>query len=73
MLYLLQESPTEQVIVWDIHRTYPAHEYFKEIGGEGQESLYKISKVKKYICSCSWASCGRMGVTCWDPCGIGKK
>ncbi|XP_031560886.1 rab GTPase-activating protein 1-like isoform X2 [Actinia tenebrosa] len=41
---LKRESPTEQVIVWDIHRTYPAHEYFKEIGGEGQESLYKISK-----------------------------
>ncbi|XP_015775481.1 PREDICTED: rab GTPase-activating protein 1-like [Acropora digitifera] len=42
---LKKESPTEQVIVWDIHRTFPAHEYFKSSGGEGQEMLYKISKV----------------------------
>jgi len=41
---LKKESPTEQVIVWDIHRTFPAHEYFKSSGGEGQEMLYKISK-----------------------------
>ncbi|XP_048587663.1 rab GTPase-activating protein 1 isoform X2 [Nematostella vectensis] len=39
-----KESPTEQVIVWDIHRTFPAHDYFKDSGGEGQEALYKISK-----------------------------
>lgn len=39
-----KESPTEQVIMWDIHRTFPAHEYFKSSGGEGQEMLYKISK-----------------------------
>ena len=31
--------------MWDIHRTFPAHEYFKSSGGEGQEMLYKISKV----------------------------
>lgn len=41
----IQESPTEQVIVWDIRRTYPAHDYFKDNGGPGQEALYKISKV----------------------------
>ena len=44
-IFINQESPTEQVIVWDIHRTFPAHEYFKSSGGEGQEMLYKISKV----------------------------
>ena len=44
-IFVNQESPTEQVIVWDIHRTFPAHEYFKSSGGEGQEMLYKISKV----------------------------
>ena len=33
------------MIMWDIHRTFPAHEYFKSSGGEGQEMLYKISKV----------------------------
>ncbi len=25
-------------------RTFPAHEFFKEAGGVGQESLYRISK-----------------------------
>ena len=40
-----QDSPTEQVIVWDIHRTFPAHEFFKDSGGDGQSSLYRLSKV----------------------------
>lgn len=51
-----KESPTEQVIMWDIHRTFPAHEYFKSSGGEGQEMLYKISKV----------SAGFIAVTIFD-------
>lgn len=32
------------MILRDIHRTFPAHEFFKEAGGVGQDSLYKISK-----------------------------
>ena len=32
------------MILRDIHRTFPAHEFFKESGGVGQESLYRISK-----------------------------
>lgn len=28
----------------DINRTFPAHDYFKEAGGLGQDSLYRISK-----------------------------
>ncbi|VDM97084.1 unnamed protein product [Thelazia callipaeda] len=43
-LLLGKECPSEQAILRDIHRTFPAHEYFKETGGEGQESLYRISK-----------------------------
>uniref|UniRef100_A0A914W7E3 Beta-hexosaminidase A n=1 Tax=Plectus sambesii TaxID=2011161 RepID=A0A914W7E3_9BILA len=39
-----KECPSEQVILRDIHRTFPAHEFFKEAGGVGQDSLYKISK-----------------------------
>lgn len=39
-----KESPDEKVILRDIHRTFPAHEFFKESGGVGQESLYRISK-----------------------------
>ncbi|VDK51014.1 unnamed protein product [Anisakis simplex] len=43
-LLLGKECPSEQVILRDIHRTFPAHEYFKEAGGDGQESLFRISK-----------------------------
>lgn len=39
-----QECPSEPVILRDIHRTFPAHDYFKETNGLGQEALYKISK-----------------------------
>jgi len=43
--YLTQkESREEQVIVWDVTRTFPAHEYFRDAGGDGQNGLYKISK-----------------------------
>ena len=42
---ITKESPDEKVILRDIHRTFPAHEFFKEAGGVGQESLYRISKV----------------------------
>lgn len=37
-----QESPTKDVIVWDIKRTYVAHEFFRE--PSGREALEKISK-----------------------------
>uniref|UniRef100_A0A158R5T0 PID domain-containing protein n=1 Tax=Syphacia muris TaxID=451379 RepID=A0A158R5T0_9BILA len=43
-LLLGKECPSEQVILRDIHRTFPAHDFFKEAGGEGQELLYRISK-----------------------------
>jgi hypothetical protein len=32
------------VIQRDINRTFPAHDFFKEAGGVGQDSLYRISK-----------------------------
>lgn len=40
----LQESPMESVIQRDINRTFPAHAFFKQSGGLGQDSLYRISK-----------------------------
>lgn len=40
----LQESSCESVILRDINRTFPAHDFFKETGGLGQDSLYRISK-----------------------------
>ncbi|TRY69121.1 hypothetical protein TCAL_04113 [Tigriopus californicus] len=43
-LLTTQESPDEKVILRDIHRTFPAHEFFKEAGGIGQEALYRIAK-----------------------------
>lgn len=42
---VLQDSAQESVITRDIHRTFPAHDYFKESDGDGQDSLYKICKV----------------------------
>ncbi|KAK3561932.1 hypothetical protein QTP86_019055 [Hemibagrus guttatus] len=38
------DSPQEGVITRDIHRTFPAHDYFKDSDGDGQDSLYKICK-----------------------------
>ncbi|XP_014778829.1 rab GTPase-activating protein 1 isoform X3 [Octopus bimaculoides] len=43
-ILITKESPNEQVILRDINRTFPAHDFFKESGGVGQDSLYKISK-----------------------------
>ena len=40
-----KDSPNEDVIQRDINRTFPAHDFFKETGGLGQDSLYRISKV----------------------------
>ena len=39
-----KESPDDKVILRDIHRTFPAHEFFKDSGGVGQEALYRIAK-----------------------------
>lgn len=43
---LTKETKCESVIQRDINRTFPAHELFKESGGSGQDSLFKVSKVK---------------------------
>ncbi|CAF0963129.1 unnamed protein product [Didymodactylos carnosus] len=43
-LLLTKESASERVILNDLNRTFPAHEYFKEVGGIGQEALYKLSR-----------------------------
>lgn len=47
--FFLQDSAQESVIKRDIHRTYPAHDYFKDTEGDGQESLYKICKVQSVL------------------------
>ncbi|XP_035379128.1 rab GTPase-activating protein 1-like isoform X1 [Electrophorus electricus] len=43
-ILITKESAQESVITRDIHRTFPAHDYFKESHGDGQDSLYKICK-----------------------------
>ncbi|KAM6165460.1 rab GTPase-activating protein 1-like isoform 1-T1 [Erethizon dorsatum] len=43
-ILITKDSTQESVITRDIHRTFPAHDYFKDTGGDGQESLYKICK-----------------------------
>uniref|UniRef100_A0ABD2VXZ4 Rab-GAP TBC domain-containing protein n=1 Tax=Trichogramma kaykai TaxID=54128 RepID=A0ABD2VXZ4_9HYME len=39
---ITKESSCESVILRDINRTFPAHDFFKDIAG--QDSLYRISK-----------------------------
>lgn len=41
---LTKDTACETVIQRDINRTFPAHKFFKESGGAGQDSLYKVSK-----------------------------
>ncbi|XP_076436762.1 rab GTPase-activating protein 1-like isoform X2 [Babylonia areolata] len=41
---ITKDSPCEAVIQRDVNRTFPAHDFFKESGGVGQDSLYRISK-----------------------------
>ncbi|XP_052788930.1 rab GTPase-activating protein 1-like isoform X2 [Mya arenaria] len=43
-ILITKESSGEGVIQRDINRTFPAHDFFKESGGLGQESLFKIAK-----------------------------
>ncbi|XP_035996871.1 rab GTPase-activating protein 1-like isoform X1 [Fundulus heteroclitus] len=43
-ILITKDSAQENVITRDIHRTFPAHDYFKESDGDGQDSLYKICK-----------------------------
>ncbi|CAL1270575.1 unnamed protein product [Larinioides sclopetarius] len=42
--YLKSTSPCEKVILRDIARTYPEHEFFREKDGPGQESLFNVMK-----------------------------
>uniref|UniRef100_A0A3Q4GRY2 Rab GTPase-activating protein 1 n=1 Tax=Neolamprologus brichardi TaxID=32507 RepID=A0A3Q4GRY2_NEOBR len=44
---ITKESPQDSAITRDINRTFPAHDYFKDTGGDGQDSLYKICKVRR--------------------------
>ena len=41
---IFQDSSQENIIQRDVHRTFPAHDYFQSVGGLGQDSLYRISK-----------------------------
>jgi hypothetical protein len=39
-----KESANEQVIMWDLTRTFPGNKFFAEAGGVGQTRLYNICK-----------------------------
>ncbi|XP_035824832.1 rab GTPase-activating protein 1 isoform X2 [Aplysia californica] len=41
---ITKDSSSDAVIQRDINRTFPAHDFFKDAGGQGQDSLYRISK-----------------------------
>ncbi|XP_053549236.1 rab GTPase-activating protein 1-like isoform X1 [Bombina bombina] len=41
---IIKDSVQESVIKRDVHRTFPAHDYFKDTQGDGQDSLFRICK-----------------------------
>jgi hypothetical protein len=45
-IFLTKSGPAEQIILRDIHRTYPAHENFRSDGGPNSliDSLFKVCK-----------------------------
>lgn len=44
-LFLTQSAPSEQIILRDVHRTYPAHENFRTGGSSSLlDSLFKVCK-----------------------------
>ncbi|XP_032884227.1 rab GTPase-activating protein 1-like isoform X2 [Amblyraja radiata] len=43
-ILITKDSVQENVITRDINRTFPAHDYFKDTDGDGQDSLFKICK-----------------------------
>lgn len=44
-IFLTQSAPTEQIILRDVHRTYPAHENFRTGGSSSLlDSLFKVCK-----------------------------
>lgn len=42
-ILITKETKCEDIILRDVNRTFPAHDFFKD-DGNGQESLYKVSK-----------------------------
>lgn len=43
-ILISKECNCERTIQKDINRTFPTHDYFKEAGGVGQDTLFNISK-----------------------------
>lgn len=45
-IFLTKSAPTEQIILRDVHRTYPAHENFRSGAGSSSllDSLFKVCK-----------------------------
>lgn len=42
-ILITKETKCEDIILRDVNRTFPAHDFFRD-DGSGQESLYKVSK-----------------------------
>lgn len=43
-IFLTKSAPTDQIILRDVHRTYPAHEDFRTGSGSLLDSLFKVCK-----------------------------
>ena len=46
----IDEAHWSRVIIWDLARTYPGHEFFKDKHGEGQKLLYNLNKASRVCC-----------------------
>lgn len=65
--YLLgQDSPSKSVILWDLERTFPAHEKYREKNGEGQQQLFRVNAV----CRGTRRRLPRLNATIVALCGV---
>lgn len=44
VIKIIQDCECGGTIQRDIHRTFPAHDFFKEAGGVGQDNLFHLTK-----------------------------
>lgn len=61
-----QTSASESVIKWDLERTFPAHEKYREKDGPGQRELSRVNTVSLALFSC----CRSTQETVLRPLGI---
>lgn len=68
-----QPSASDSVIKWDLERTFPAHEKFREKDGQGQRELSRVNTVgrggfrvagRRFVCTSPPHFCPHYSTTC---------